>query len=110
MWILSLVKRILTAHQTNYVQTLCTSNENAGVTVLATSNKDQVRQKLVELRNELCLHYSEFNSRFFKLFRVICHIHVNGLLRLAMVQYSKILLCLKSSERHILDSKNFLLE
>ena len=31
-----------------------------------TSNKDQVRQKLVELRNELCLHYSEFNSQFFQ--------------------------------------------
>ena len=31
-----------------------------------TLNKDQVHQKLVELRNELCLHYSEFNSQCFQ--------------------------------------------
>ena len=31
-----------------------------------TLNKGQVHQKLVELRNELCLHYSEFNSQCFQ--------------------------------------------
>ena len=49
-------------------------------------------------------------NNLLKSFRVICHIHVIRLLRWAMVQYSKILLCLKSSERNILDSKNFLVE
>ena len=88
-----------------------------------TLNKDQVHQKLVELKmnfayttQNLTLSVSKNHhllikeNNLLKSFRVICHIHVIRLLRWAMVQYSKILLCLKSSERNILDSKNFLVE
>ena len=39
-------------------------------------------------------------NNLLKFFRIICHIHVTGLLRWTMVQYSTMLLRLNSSERN----------
>ena len=50
-------------------------------------------------------------NNLLKSIRVICHIHVIGLLRWAIHgAIFKDLLCLNSSERNILDLKNFLVE